>query len=1045
MWLVLSTPTEASNAGLKAWQDFRLIHPFGYQAVGLKHDGDKHIFIISEPSSYVNERDINGLFIRYGGDLQVVKHPIGHDGWLCDLVGEVSFNGDDNSFNQFSKSLFTLLFGTDYKSYYIDLDNPEEHVFYSSHRLNYSVSAAELEQWFVKDNEALSGQNGNINLHTLLSGTIPDDNALLYSQDNSFVVWALNKETGFNNDLFRTNARKFAIDADLVIGALGTQGGNFAIIARKRQVPLNELPPLRAETLALLMDTSNEHLAQSYERHAVFAGKQKDNWDVAPIYLSSELKHTEYGILLNNTDQMLKSWSENGAISYQNFSYPTPVFWGFNIGAYHDLEVNTLTYNWNTSGAGYVIQNDGDFDIYAINRTGCLPVSFIPSGMEGKIDQKVNDAEELAYDFFSDLQNVDLVRVVQYAAIYQIASHFKPTKTEVKTDIDYAEYHSLGSMFSGLITPPRIKIDSSLFRDALLYSRLSYRESISGSDDDDFFVKVIADLLKHVDTGDGITVDRGFERYLARARENGPRITLSKLKEKDPYGGFAEYAERLGDTLSFDRSDDSLREEYYAILNPHVDSVKNYIERYKFLYNDFPYEEASRFLYDRNAATNEIRALQERRGAIAEEFIREEEELNSRIEAFNESVREYNTAVEAGKSEVNGTSLLTKSVLLKMDQDSIERQSDYLYKKMVPKIKSAIESIDSEINRILFLFPDESVQLAIGALNWLWTDPAEYDAPIGDYYASHFNSHRTWVKTPSIVQSTNLRDLSAYGGHNLDAHITPIKVSKQASRSIPKGYCQVTVENGNRIINVSSADKSRLTPATLRTIERKAIEGTFRLPDAPPVRAKSYLKDNSTAWVADKTATIGETRMTDVELMEQVSKGLIQDGVSPVKEIRFSGYDARRVRAFADNLQDCIIERSVESNLSLKNFDINEGIEVITGGDGNARIIIKQRPSTITVEKCTDAELILTVPADEAPAIKNSLIKIYSKPSEQIDNPFKWKRQLRLELEATHPEFNYYDIIDEYHQVYSFIFYNNYRSNGFEFSISESPVFDFFA
>lgn len=1044
--MALSISSKASEVGLNAWRSFREIHPYGYQAVGLKHDGDRCIFIISEPPSEVTDIAIKALFSRYGGSVQAIKQPIGHDGWLCDMIGELSFDGSEGKFEQFSKDLFSVLYSTDYKAYYIDLDSPKEHVYYSAHRLNYSISAAEIEQWFLKDNEQFTGPQGKNTIKGLLSGTIPGNSALYYSQGDEFVIWALNRNTSVYGISFRTDARKFALDTDLIIGAIGSPGGNFAVIARKRQIPLEELPPLRTETLTLLMDTSNDHLAQSYERYAVFAGKQKDGWDVAPIYLSPELQHTEYGILLNNTDQMLKSWSENGAISYQNFSYPTPVYWGFNDGAYNDLGVSELTYNWNTAGAGYVIQNDGDFDIYAINRTGCLPVSFIPSGMEGKMDQEVNDAEELAYDFFSDLQNVDLVRVVQYAAIYQIASHFKATKETVPTGIDYSEYHRLDFSFFPSADLLKHNLDSLAAKGLVFSKRSQMREglptpSFDGKDDSSYLIGLITNLLKNAYRSDQEQAVKGLERFIKRAKENGPKVTLSKLVEKDPYGEFESYVADfldydLDDNL-LDRTESELEEEYYELLQPNVDTVRNYIARYTARYGEFPYDDAAKLLLNRDASHGVIQSLSDKREAIVNEFLQEQDELEKKIDTFNRNVDEYNKNINSSISDI---ARQISAVSLRMDRESIEKQSNYLEKKIRPKVIAALQDIDKEIERIQSLNPSSEVQLAVGTLNWLWTDPAGYDAPIGDFYASHFGSHRLWIKTPSIVQSIDQRNLSSYGGHNLDAHITPIKVASKASQNLPKGYCRVTVENGNRIINVAGSDKARLTPATLRTIERKALEGTFRLPEAPPIRAKSCIKDHSTAMIANRTALFEGKTMTDAEFMEQLSKDLVNQGTSPVKEIHFSGYDARRVRAFADNLQDRILERSIENDLNLKNFDINEDIQVISGSDGNARIIIKQRPSTISVEKCIDAELILTVPEQSAPAVKKSLINIFDRPSEQLDNPFKWKRQLRLDLESTQPGFDFYDIVDEYHQVYSFIFNHRFFHHVYEIYPPENPL-----
>lgn len=117
---------------------------------------------------------------------------------------------------------------------------------------------------------------------------------------------------------------------------------------------------------------------------------------------------------------MLKSWSENGMVDYVDFDYPKPVNWTFNDGVTGDLGVSRLTYNWNTAGVGYIVEDD-TYSIYALNRTGSLPVSYIPGESEGISDNDpVYQAEQHAYDFFSNLSSPELVKVVQYAAMYQI-------------------------------------------------------------------------------------------------------------------------------------------------------------------------------------------------------------------------------------------------------------------------------------------------------------------------------------------------------------------------------------------------------------------------------------------------------------------------------------------------------------------------------------------------------------------------------------------------------------------------------------------------
>ena len=377
------------------WKEFRANHPYGFQTVGLKHNGDEQIFVISEPSESVSYQTLQSLFSSYDGTVTIKKDSLGYDGWLADVVGCIKFK-NTNQETEFKNKLFTLLYGTNYKAYYTDLDKPSRHSYFAPYKynLNFSITAAELKQWFLDEKETFSelskqGVTGKT-IASLLSSGEKNPNKLFYSRERGFVVWLINPSGISDNEAFRLNARIFALDTDLIIGAFGIKGKAVAIVARERQIPVDILPPLRIETLSLLATTKNESLAQSYERHNIFASKLPDNSDVAPIYLSDELWHTEYGNLLNVTDQMLKSWSENGDIDYKKFGHPKPIDWAFEKGAVRDLDANQLTYNWNTAGAGYVIEGE-NIDIYAVNRTGSLPVSYIPGGMEGRVEDERPD------------------------------------------------------------------------------------------------------------------------------------------------------------------------------------------------------------------------------------------------------------------------------------------------------------------------------------------------------------------------------------------------------------------------------------------------------------------------------------------------------------------------------------------------------------------------------------------------------------------------------------------------------------------------------
>ena len=406
------------------WNEFRDKNPYNFQIAGLKKcEDDSYLAIISEPTEDVLEKEIESVFKKYNCSFKTYKKKIGYDGWLRDAV--ISFNdASEADIRKIEKKLFKLLYGTDYKAHFLDISVIPEHTAFSVHNLNFQVSEEELRQWFITDKEvlvALDDSTEETNLVDCL-GSDGDEMQVFISKTPGFVVWVLSVGSCDYND-FRIAARQFSIDSDVIFGAI-SNGRRVGIIARERCIPLYELPPMRQETLHLLASTEEDELAQSYERTSLFAGKQTGGKDFAPIYLSNELWHTEYGNILNITDQMLKSWSENGTIEYTEFNYPKPVNWTFNVGAQADLNVSRLTYNWNTDGVGYEVEDD-DYTIYAINRTGSLPVSYIPGETEGISDKDpVYQAEEKAYDFFSDLSSPELVKVVQYVSMYQIFMNF---------------------------------------------------------------------------------------------------------------------------------------------------------------------------------------------------------------------------------------------------------------------------------------------------------------------------------------------------------------------------------------------------------------------------------------------------------------------------------------------------------------------------------------------------------------------------------------------------------------------------------------------
>lgn len=417
------------------WRGFRQTLPFHSQVIALSEattDGSRTL-IISEPPPHVSLPDI---LTSVGADLllnhQVKKQRIGYDGWVKDVA--IAIKGDNDALQAMLSRLNQRLFFTSYKSYTLKL--PVK-IRTEKLDLNLTVTPAELNQWIISEAEQFFPVEGGP-AETFQSLSRQQSSGVYVSHKRGLIGWWIPKKRNLYE--CRVPARQFALDADLIIGALANQAG-VLVVGREREVPVDILPPLRFETLALLADVQEGQrggLAQSYQRNAAFAGRIGEGKDWAPILLSPQLRDTEYGSLLNITDQLLKGWSNGGATTYENFPYPSPGRYPFPKPLFTELALGSggesLTYNWNTKGVGFTV-NFGPTTFLALNRSGSLPVSYIPEGTS-RTAAHVSAAEDTGYDYFSNVGDPNLARVVQYAATYQIFSAFDVARSNKQISAD---------------------------------------------------------------------------------------------------------------------------------------------------------------------------------------------------------------------------------------------------------------------------------------------------------------------------------------------------------------------------------------------------------------------------------------------------------------------------------------------------------------------------------------------------------------------------------------------------------------------------------
>jgi hypothetical protein len=463
------------------WQRFRQAYPYHMQTLALssvRADGSRTL-VVSEPPPHMTLNDFEASAPDVLGQITTARHRIGVNGWVTDIVADLPAMSSQQ-LSYLVDALHRKLFKTAYKAYAISI--PDSTVGVAHANLDLHVTSGDLWKSLIGDAPDLPAESWTAVRVVLLIGLVlgtswlgkrllrgrrifrlvcllPLSLAIGYvvvpnggyvapvyrlqrvpggdpvslrsildqgtsgvflSTNPGFVVWSFPRSSDLQK--FRVHARMFSLDSDLLIGAVASDK-QVAIIGRERVVPVEMLPPLRTETILQLASADTDELAQSYERKFMFAGRFDDTNDWAPIYLSDELIDTEYGSLLNITDQMLKSWSNHGEIKYTNFNYPDPSGYPFDGPIITELKVTELTFNWNTKGAGYVSKRD-PYEVFALNRLGALPVDYL-----AKSNSDLQRAEDKAYTYFNRLNDPNLVRVVQYAGMYQIFRRFHVTAT----------------------------------------------------------------------------------------------------------------------------------------------------------------------------------------------------------------------------------------------------------------------------------------------------------------------------------------------------------------------------------------------------------------------------------------------------------------------------------------------------------------------------------------------------------------------------------------------------------------------------------------
>lgn len=379
-----------------AWREFRRQHPYGLQTVALSHRGDTCVFVISEPPPTIDAMQLGALFADRGGHMMVCTHTFGLDGCLRDAVGCVRLDSTD--FGDFEKGLFGLLYGTDYKPYYTDLDKPSRQVCFSPVNLNIRTGSMDWEEWSGKA-RFVDSQGQVLTIKEILATGSDCTEELMFSQKHGFVAWRIGTRTLLGGEAsFRINARHFALDTDLVLHSYSNDSC-LVVVGRERKVPVTILPPLRSETLCQLAGSAGSTVSLYLNSEKAEYFGEEDVW-ITPVVSDAILRDTELGNLMLLCDIILKSWSENGQAKESFIGYPMPAASMPGHGVKQELG-HPSYYQW----AANPIMTGSPMPVYQVlGRRRALETARMSAAWQ---------------EYFAGQNCVELVRLAQYMMLSQ--------------------------------------------------------------------------------------------------------------------------------------------------------------------------------------------------------------------------------------------------------------------------------------------------------------------------------------------------------------------------------------------------------------------------------------------------------------------------------------------------------------------------------------------------------------------------------------------------------------------------------------------------
>jgi hypothetical protein len=442
----------AADALKEQWRPFRNAFPMHIQTIAASAPDRTGalVVIITEPPpdtlpKATYQTALKTIFGEHLKQSTLAHTEIGLHGWVEDLVLTlVGYNGvgGGTALRDDLALLASKLWGTSYKAAPLALPIDPASLT-AQGPPNIAIRQSELRDWLVGGSVRLSPDGTPFGQPKTLSQLIGDrqDGAFLSAPQRGLAVLVVSRQFTFEH--YRAEFRKFALDSDVIFGAVAFGPDHLVFVGREREVPVTIMPPLRFETARILVSTKEKALSQSYERNDLFAGRLEEGQfagrDWAPIYLSPVLVDTEFGSELNLTDQMLKSWSMAGQVKYYNFAWPTPPRLPFDgkpiiqQAQAQEPRIHETLFNWNTTGAFSRVEYNASTsapksDIFAIQYSGSLPIIYEDES-QPEFDAVYTPFEVKGYEYYRHLRNPLLARVTSYQVLFQ-ATRDRPLRIE---------------------------------------------------------------------------------------------------------------------------------------------------------------------------------------------------------------------------------------------------------------------------------------------------------------------------------------------------------------------------------------------------------------------------------------------------------------------------------------------------------------------------------------------------------------------------------------------------------------------------------------